>query len=333
MKDGTTSAVLDDVGIALAQEQRLLDRFVAHRVFPFFRVSTKKGDMPRLLARRRVQTVKRHKDGTFNRVETSADQVSYSCENAGLEERLPDQDRVHFGSVFDAEFQVALGIARDVLRARDIALAAALFTTGTFGSGYNTAATGTWGGGSSDPILDVELAKDKIRQRIGMFPNKALMSAGLWTKASYDPKILAQVKTLRSYAGDLTANRGRIPLQVLADVFGLDEIIVGEEIKDTAAEGQTSSLSDIWASTFFLPFYSTPTPEAMGDITLGRTFSWDPYLEQVASASEESESHPELALLVDKYREDKTTADIIRAQEHIDMKLLYKDAGHLVTGC
>jgi hypothetical protein len=331
MQDGTT--VLVDVGMTLAQEKRALDRFIAHRIFPGFGVKTKQGNMPRILARRRVQTVKRNKDGSFNRVESAADELSYSCEGAGLEERLPDEDRVHFSSAFDAEFHVALGIQRDLLRSRDVALSTALFTTGTFGAGYNAAAIGTWGGGSSNPLKDVELGKEEIRKRLGVFPNKMAIGAALWAKASYDPAILAQVKTLRAYAGDIGANRSRIPLEVLADVFGLEEIIVGEEVKDTSAEGQSSSLSDIWAGTFGLLFYGTNTPENMGDVTLGRTLTWNPYLEQSTQGSDLSELDAELLFIVDKYRENKTKADIIRVEEFNTMKLLNKDAGYLLTGC
>jgi hypothetical protein len=333
MQDGTSSAVLGDVGLALGQERRLLDRFIAHKIFPAFPVSTKRGDIPRLLARRRVQTVKRNKDGSFNRVETGADEVSYSCQEAGLEERLPDKDRVHFATSFDAEYATALGVARDLLRARDVALAAALFTTSTFGSGYNTAAIGTWGAASgSNPIKDIELAKEQIRTRIGIMPNRMVIGAGLWAKASYDPVILAQIKTLRSYAGDLMASQSRISLAVLAAVFQLEEVIVGEEIKDTSVEGQTSSNSDIWTNTYALPFFGTKTPE-LGDITLGRTFTWNPYLEQSTQGSESSEMNPELMFVADKYRENHTKSDVVRVEESNDMKLLCKDAGHLITGC
>lgn len=332
MQDGTTSPVLGDVGIALAQERRLLDRFIAHRIFPAFPVATKKGDMPRMLKRGRVQSVKRNKDGSFNRVESATDEISYSCEEAGLEELLPDKDRVHFATAFDAEYQVSLGLARDLLRARDVALAAALFTTGTFGSGYNTAAIGTWGAASgSNPIKDVELAKEQVRSRIGIFPNRMVIGAGLWAKLSYDPVIISHVKTLRAYAGDKDAAKSRIALNVLADVLGLEEIIVGEEVKDTSVEGQTSSNSDIWAATFALLFYSTKTPE-MGDITLGRTITWNPYLEQSTSGSDSSELDAELMFIADKYRENKTKGDVLRVEESNQMKLLYKDSGHLITG-
>lgn len=333
MQDGTTSAVLGDVGITLAQEKRLTDRFVAHRVFPAFGVKTKKGDMPRLLARRRVQDVLRHKDGSFNRVESASDQVSYACQPAGLEERLPDQDRVHFANAFDAEYQVALGLTRDLLRGRDVSLAATLFTTGTFGSGYNAAGAAAWGSSSgSNPIKDVEVAKDEVRKKIGVRPNRMLIGAGLWTKASYDPQILAQVKSLRAYAGDIMASNGQIALPALAAAFQVDEIIVGEEVKDTSVEGATSSLSDIWASTYALLYYSTPTPEVMSDITLGRMFSWNPYLDQAGEGSDSVEIDPAMAFVVDKYRENKTTADIIRVQEYNQFKLLNKDAGYLLTG-
>jgi hypothetical protein len=165
-----------------------------------------------------------------------------------------------------------------------------------------------------------------------MFANQAVIGAGAWTKLSYDPQVLAQVKTLRAYAGDMAANQGRIPLEVLATVFGLEKLLVGSAVKDTSVEGQTSTLSDIWDPTYMLFFYGKVNPKPF-DVSLGRTFLWDPYLSQPSPGVEEQTVDALRGFVVDKYPEAKTKSDIVRVEESLEMKLLNKDAGYLLTGC
>lgn len=331
MKDATTAAALADLGFALAEEADLADQFVAHRVYPILPVMEESDTLPKIMARRRVQSVKRHRDGSFNRVQTEVGEVRYTCEEAGLEERLPDRDRRKFATNFDAELVVARALAHDLLRARDVSAAASLFTTGTFGSGYNTAATAAWGTGTSDVIKDIESAKDKVRQRIGRFANRMLIGAADYVRLSYDPSVLSQIKNLTAYAGSMDGARGLVPLPLLAMAFGLEEVIIGGGIKDTSQDGATSVTDNIWEH-FALVFYSTPTPQNLGDVALGRMFRWDDADQAMSDEATTIDDSPTAGFAVDKYREEHTTSDIIRVREYTDMKILNTDAGHLITG-
>jgi hypothetical protein len=332
-QDNTQAEPLIDIGLALAQESSLLDRFVAHRVFPTAVVGEEHGRIPRWMRRSRVETVKRNKDGTFNRLQSAVEDESYRCEEAGLEEALPDRDRRHFASAFDSEMRISRQLASNLLLSRDDALANVLFSTDTFGAGFNTGATGAWGHATaSNPIRDVELAKDQVRKRIGVYPNRLLIGAGLWTKASLDPKILDQVKVLRAYAGDTMASRGRIALDALALAFGVDEVIVGAAVKDSAKEGQGYSGADVWADDFALLFYG-PQSISEEDLALGRTFVWDDGLQgSDLSDATSIESDALHSFRVEKYREERVTSDIIRVRDYIDMKMLLKESAHLITG-
>lgn len=327
----TRSKPLIDVMLVLASEMARLDQYVATKVFPVLRVGKKDGHIPKILARRRVETVKRHKDGTFNRVETKLDEDTYSCEEAGLEERVSDEDRTLYRDSFDAELVAARAAVNSLLIARDNSLASTLFSTTTFGAGYNTAAVATWDNASGVPLKDVSLAQDKVAQRIGLWPNKLLIGRGLWTKLSQNAQIIDKVKAFASYAGSVQLE-GRIPLTLLATAFNVEEVIVGMGVKDTANEGATESLSDIWTNTYALPFYTSPNLEANpGDVALGRTFVWDQVLSEAEAQGIEADQL--MAWLVDMYREESTTADIVRAREYVTMKMLNKGAAHLITGC
>jgi hypothetical protein len=317
-----------DLAQAVMQEDSLLDGFVAHKVFPIFPVGVSTAPIPKILARRQVTRLYRAKHGEFPHNPIAVDAGStFSCKEAGFEERMDAQDMESLGGVDLAEQIATQKAVQTLLRAKDAVLAALLFTTGTFGSGYNTAGAAAWDNASGKPIDDIVKAGELIRKRIGRRPNKVLISGGAFSKLLINAQIQSQVRVILGYTDKEKGVAALITPQILAAAFGVEEVIIGEDVKSSTDEGQTETLVSTWADTFALPFYSSTSLVSPG---LGRTFVWEPGKKPDAAVATKI-NDPMRGMSVEVY-DTTSKLHVIRPVQNLDMLLLNKDAGHLITG-
>jgi hypothetical protein len=100
----------------------------------------------------------------------------------------------------------------------------------------------------------------------------------------------------------------------LAAIFGLEQLLVGQEAYDSAKEGQTFVAADVWSDD-----YANICRINNGSLVsggLGRTFLW-------------TDITPE-NVTVDQYREEQTKSDIFRVNQFLQEKLFDAYFGHLL---
>lgn len=117
----------------------------------------------------------------------------------------------------------------------------------------NTALTGTdrWNDYSaSDPVGDVKTAQDTIHKNANVKANTLVMGYEVWSKIIEHPDILERIK----YSA-----LGVVTKELLAKVFDVDRIIVGEAVENSSVEGAADSMSYIMGKKVWL-MYITPTP-------------------------------------------------------------------------
>ena len=322
-----------DLALAVMQEDALLDGFVSHQVFPNFPVGVSTATIPKILARRNVQRLWRAKHGQFPRNPVSIDAGStFVCREAGFEEALDAQDIEALGGHAQAESIATAKAVQTLLRAKDNVLATLLMTTGTFGAGYNTAAAAAWDNAGGKPIDDVVKASEQVRKRIGRRPNKLLISGGAYSKLLYNAQIQTQARAIMGYTDKSAGISALISPMTLAAIFGLEQVIIGEDVKNTADEGQTEVLTSTWDDTKALVFFaSRPGLTDLVSPGLGRTFVWDEGLKANSSAVSVSVNDTLRGMQVETY-DSTDKLHVVRPVQSLDMLLLNKDAGHLVTG-
>ena len=124
-------------------------------------------------------------------------------------------------------------------------------TAAGYATGHTTDLTDEWDDYiNGDPIGDVRTGKEQVRSAIGRYPNWMAMSALDFDKLKYHP----DVKELYVYTGGMAVDP--TPAMV-AKVLGLDGILISKSIKNTADEGQSDSLSNIWGEIAVLFYKST----------------------------------------------------------------------------
>jgi len=127
--------------------------------------------------------------------------------------------------------------------------------------------TGQWSdfSGTSDPIANVEAGKDAVRAATGRIPNTMTMGYSVFKSLRQHPKIVDRLK----YTG-----RDVATVEILAALFGLDKVVVGNAIYSNDAG---TVFTDVWGKDVVLAYTETGTVADMGEPSYGYTYTLSGY--------------------------------------------------------
>jgi len=241
----------------------------------------------------------------FPRTSLKLSDDTYRTVDRGLECPVDDGQRKKYAKAFDADAAAIRKIRNDVLvnheqRVASVAKAAAV---------ANHTPTKRWDEydeDDSDPVADVDTGKNAIFNATGMEANLLIIPRAVFYKLKEHPAILEKIKY---------SQRGVVTKEILAEVFGVDEILVPGLVTNSAAEGQTPVPSGIWGKIAFL--CHAENVQSLDAPNFMRTFVWT------------SETGPD-GVLVESYREDKIKSDVHRAQHWTDEKRVGLELGYQI---
>ncbi|ELW9028274.1 TPA: hypothetical protein ACUEZ2_000058 [Escherichia coli] len=122
------------------------------------------------------------------------------------------------------------------------------------GSVKALAAAERWVGGKGDPIGIIEAGIETVRNKTGLRPNLMTMGASVMSLLKFHPAIQAAIGA---------NERKRITIEILKDLFQLDDVVVGEPVSMTSmkdAQDKDKTPSDIWADNLMLHYVGKPQP-------------------------------------------------------------------------
>lgn len=122
-----------------------------------------------------------------------------------------------------------------------------------YGAANRLALTGNdkWDADSSDPVGDIEAAKDQVRTTCGVEPNRMAISALGFKALKYHPKIAERFKY--TTAESVTA-------KMLAVLFDLEELVVGKALYLEGKVPGDRTFREAWDNVAVLAY--TPTQDA-----------------------------------------------------------------------
>lgn len=185
--------------------------------------------------------------------------ASYIIQTHALEGVVSQDDYDNVEDPFQAEADETAGVTHLILTNKEKALAADLFSTSVF-SGYTTTPGTKYGSSSSDPLADFKTAKNAVLSNAGMLPNAAVMSRKVANTLMYN----AQIKDIVGFKYNAIGNLSDEQLKV---VLGVDELIIADAPYNSAKEGQTASLAQIWGDSIL--FYVKPKSAGKYQVSLG----------------------------------------------------------------
>ncbi|QJE95960.1 hypothetical protein [Luteolibacter luteus] len=237
----------------------------------------------------------------FKRLKSKLSSDSYIAQDYGIEEPMDKMQIRQFANVFAADKAAMQRAVRVValnheIRVRDMARA----TTATSSPSVK------WGASSGTTIIaDLEAAKAVIRGKIGVTPNLLTLPYNVYRKLILSPEI----KT--SFFGNTDGVLNKEKLESVLEV----QIAVAGDLINTAQEGQTPSLGDIWSNEAFLS-YSNPS-EDMTDLNWARTFNWV-----------HADGSGPVGISTFTYDQNEIDSRIVRARQYTDEKVVAAGAAY-----
>lgn len=191
--------------------------------------------------------------------------------------RQTDLQRRLGPSIRDPKQQRAKTIAEQANIHQDLQFADSYFRAGAWKDEYsgidNTSLSGKqfikFSNGNSDPIAFIDERKTAMQESTGRMPNRLAMGANVFNALKIHPAILERVK----YGGS-TANPASVTMNVLAQLFGVDKLVVLQSIMNKADMGADAEMQFIGDPNAFLLAYTTNAP-SIDEPSAGYIFTWD----------------------------------------------------------
>jgi hypothetical protein len=307
-----------DLGVAFMEHMGQRSNFIARQILTPIGVPRQAAKFPKLKrsSMLRPGVVKRASGAGYNRIAIEATDDSYSCEERGAEAPIDDRLKSIYANEFDLEVESTKQAGDKILLDQEIDVAAAIQDPVTnWPSGDSalytdvTGGAGPWDTASSDVIGAIRAAKEKVRRLTGMDANTLILSEVQFLNLLANDDILLRFPGAPKVTEDML-------LSNLGPIFGIEKLLRGKGVKNTASEGAAASLSDVWSDDYALVCRTAPAGASFMEPCIGRTFIW----------TEQSQEE----LIVETYRDEKVRAGVVRARQDTDEKLIDTSFGHLL---
>lgn len=209
---------------------------------------------------------------TENTYKVKVDQVIVGVDDIGA----LDYQRAGAPGYIDPETAKAKIVAEQLLLHRDIEFGESFFHAGVWANEFK-GVTGTPSGNqflkftdaNFDPVNFFDARIREIRRAGRRKPNKLCLGYDAFVALKNHPDILERVK----YTGS-TANPALVNENVLAQLFGLEQVKVLYGTYNKAEEGQAADMDFVCESDGALLCYTTPSPR-IDEPSAGYVFTWD----------------------------------------------------------
>lgn len=172
-------------------------------------------------------------------------------------------------------FEVAIAprlaeVVRRQLMRHEIKVSALLQAPGNFAADNQVDITASpnrqWDESAPTPLIDIETGIAQVELSIGRPPTHLILPRLVYNQFRSIPAVRDAIK------GD---GGGAISREDIARYFGLEEVLVGGGVYDSAKKGQAASRTRIWGLKHATLLYVTPSPEPK-TATTAYTFVWNP---------------------------------------------------------
>lgn len=241
------------------------DTFIADQVFPTLSVTKQTGkfyvyDKSNL----RVDKTARAIGSGANEVEHNQTLATFITEDHALKEFIPDEIQDQADSALNPLVDATESVTEKLMLDRELALSTLLANTSNVTQNTTLSGTSQWSDyTNSTPIYDVRTARTTVHQNTFRKPNTLVLGKQVFDMLCEHPTIIARVQY--SQLGVITA-------ELLARVFQVEKVLVGEAGYNSAVEGQTDAMSYVWGKNAWV-LYVAPSVRLKG-ITFGYTFTY-----------------------------------------------------------
>jgi len=287
--------------------------FIGLTLLPIFETALQASDYPiiPIEALLKIQDTARSPRGGYNRSDYEFETGTYACTEQGWEELVDDVESKLYRRFFDAEEVAVMRAVDIILRKQEYRIAAKLMNTTNITGTSNVAIEWTTPA-TATPRANVNTAKLAMRAASGLTPNKIAMS-----KKVFDTVLItSEIKDALKYTNPIEIGGEEAQRRILGQYFGVEEVLVGNAIRDSAKKGQSFSIADLWDDEYILLAAVSSGGQNLKEPVLGRTFLW-------------TEDSPQ-NLVTEQYRVESNRSNVYRCRQNVDECFIFTGAGYLL---
>ncbi len=301
-----------DLGAALEEYKDSESNYIGDLVLPDTPVDVEGGKYSAIVRESltaRAKT-KRGDNGRYSRIGLKTEDVTFACEEHGLEGPVSDKQRKRYQNDFDAELATGKKTLSTLMREQEIRTAGLVFDTAVWtGAALYTDVTTVWSNIAATIVKDVEAARAKVNAGTGMEANTLILNRNNYAYLLSNTEIVGRVGNARDKGQSEVAN-------ALANILGIDKILVGRGVYNTKPQGATAYVgSQIWDDSYAMVAYVPDSNDAT-EPAIGRTFRW----------TEDCPTNP----VTESYIEPQTRSTVVRVRQNLDEKIIDAYFGHLL---
>lgn len=245
-------------------------------------------------------------------VEFSVSSKAYYASNYALVEEMSYEVMANADTPLKLKEKAARNLTNLLMLDYEVRVADQLTTGSNLGS-FSTPGS-LWSSsaaGTSDPFGDMQTAKSAIRSTTGLEANTIILGRQVYDALIRHADIIDRIKYVQ---------KGVVTADVLASLFDVDRVLVGNSIKNTGSEGLADSFSDVWGKNCVLAHLTRGADADGRNPSLGYSFRWTNPLFGTPMAVE-SWDDP-----------DHGNFQNMRVQYYQDEKIVAPELGYLWTG-
>ena len=241
-----------ELAMAIVEGQNSVENLIGDKILPQFPITRRtahiiKATLADTLGLRIIADAKFiHAPGTkFERAVAKFGDDTLSVTLRGEEIVVPNEVKLDYNEYLDVEAFWVARWGQTAALTNEYLDAAAIFNTTTFGSATNSAVAYTTANLATISFFADVIASIRRVKAKGEVPDTVVMSGPVFER-------IRQAATVQAYAAGtlrpgMEANLNTIQM-ALAE-YGIKQVLVGDSYYNTAADGATPSLSQIWSNT------------------------------------------------------------------------------------
>ena len=209
---------------------------------------------------------------------------AYSCDVMKLADKIPVEILANQDTPLDIEMDSARLLAQKMLLHKEIRFAQNFMSPGVWGTDFKGAEKGDflttltqWDKPNGTPIEDIEILKEKIQLETAQIANTLVVTRPVMRALRNSAEILARILYK---AGD---NPAIVSQQLIASVFGLENIFVMDAIHNTGKEGKSGENKFLGGKSALLCY--VPKSPGLRTPASGYTFAWTKVMEKMNGGS------------------------------------------------
>lgn len=196
-----------------------------------------------------IPEAKRNDKGVYKEIDFGLSSDTYRAEEYGLEARIGDRERRNAPAAMDLDIGKTRRLTNGILLNRERRIANLVTNTANVTNNTTLVGAAKWSDPTSDPSTVARTARTTVRNTTGLLPNTLLLGRDVFETLRQHPLILDYF------------DGGRPSVADLADYFEVDQVLVSGALYNTAKEGQTAALDDIWGDDALF-YYKSPISAA-----------------------------------------------------------------------